>query len=112
MADNQRRSNEKKVQNDFEGKVWSRNPFGNRGLVVRAAVDGHVKCSLFAEFPFLLQVSKTVSKQESCPIVLGIGKRNDNTKWRVWAKVEGLERGRDNGRAPDCSGTGALSAEH
>jgi len=37
--------------------------FGNRGLVVRGAVSGHVKRSLFAEFPCLLQASKTVSQQ-------------------------------------------------
>ena len=52
------------------------------GLVVKVAVDGHVKCSLFAEFPCLLQASKTVSQQESCLIVLGIGKEKDNTEWR------------------------------
>lgn len=48
--------------------------FGNRRLVVRAAVDGHVKCFLFADFPCLLQASKTVSQQESCLIVSRIGK--------------------------------------
>jgi hypothetical protein len=71
--------------------------FGNRGLVVRGAVSGHVKRSLFAEFPCLLQASKTVSQQESCLIILGIGKEKTITEWRVWAKVERLERGRDNG---------------
>jgi hypothetical protein len=64
--------------------------FGNRGLVVRAAVDGHVKCFLFAEFPCLLQASKTVSQQESCPIVLGIGKEKTILSGESGRKVEGL----------------------
>jgi hypothetical protein len=87
--------------------------FGNRGLVVRVAVDGHVKCSLFAEFPCLLQASKTVSQHESCLIVLGIGKREDNTKWRVWAKGRRtLSEAETIAQGTDCGGTGALSAEH
>jgi hypothetical protein len=64
--------------------------FGNRGLVVRVAVDGHVKCSLFAEFPCLLQASKTVSQHESCLIVLGIGKEKTILSGESGRKVEGL----------------------
>jgi hypothetical protein len=64
--------------------------FGNRGLVVRVAVDGHVKCSLFAEFPCLLQASKTVSQHESCLIVLGIGKEKTILSVESGRKVEGL----------------------
>jgi hypothetical protein len=80
------------------------------GLVVKVAVDGHVKCSLFAEFPCLLQASKTVSQQESCLIVLGIGKEKIIPSGEC-GKVEGLERGRDNGTGHRLRWNWALSAE-
>lgn len=42
---------------------------GNRRLVARVAVDGHVRCCLLAESGCLLHTSKAVLHQESCLIL-------------------------------------------